>query len=832
MTQFVIDFLIQNTIWSVVTSSIVVVLALTLKRQPALVHLVCIIGLVAMLTPPLISISVPGQDWLLGNTLKGTAWSEWPNELVDFGNVDSANLQMGTSNQAAVYDKNAVVGNFYPLDGRSTQPNFEESRIAPQDSFPSVLDTYVRIFGQTEPSKILFAVWAFGSLTYLIYVTWQYVCFCRMMAVAKPARESLENETRRLSHSTCFGRCLSVKELDANVSPFVFLSVNGPQMVMPSALADQLSKDELQSLIMHELVHIKRRDPEIRFLELIVATVFWFNPSLWLIRWLLRETEELACDAVVTDSMNSKPEVYAGAFLKTIDFLSQNRVERPASLVCTVGGYRSCRRRLEAMVNHSNHAGVSPRQRIATATFAIPILFVGLQLAPVSEGTIVDATGHGKSMETGLSAPTQFEMVISDQDELLTTTDMKVMKELSEVKETPNLVFHCRPADLEDNELNKVIKINQEKFDQCQQLLKMKYRGKVHIFLYRDVEDLQKMTGVSAAAFSTGTVSVHQTVDFHSVHELVHIFALQFPKDEDEVTDMFAVEGLATILAKTDENIPIHSWAAIYQSASRIPSLVELRRSWPNGVLPGVHPYHIAGSFVGYLIDEYGIEKVKRWYVHSTEAHMEFGKTFRRLERDWLAWLKRQTVESEHRKHIWEKLGLIPKTYSTAEAGKQIKIFDGQSLDQWQTDEPGQWKVERGVMIGRDDNNWTYINTRRKYPDNIGVRFKFRLLKGKAVTVRLNCTEDSSNHVNLATWATYVSATDGGYVGLPNLKLNTGEWNEVVVVNDEGTAKFYLNDIVIGEFNDVFHQQQGTLGVGVEGGILEVKEFIAIAASE
>ena len=422
------------------------------------------------------------------------------------------------------------------------------------------------------------------------------------------------------------------------------------------------------------------------------------------------------------------------------------------------------------------------------------------------------------------------EELTSVDDQELTAVDQNVMKHLTGVKETPNIVFHYRPEDLDSEELAEVVKLNLNRFDECKKLLQMEFKGQAHIFLYRDVNDLQKTTGVGAVAFATGTVSIHQAVDFNSVHELTHIFAMQFPSNEDAVTDGFACEGLATILAKFDEEIPIHTWAAVYQSKSRLPNLIDLRRSWPGGAADGVHPYHVAGSFVGYLIQEFGIEKVKRWYVQSTEAHMEFGKPFRRLERDWLAWLKEQTVQPEHQKHILAKLGVIPERYSSAKADK---VFDGESLAGLQTDDEANWKAENGILIGRDDNSWTTVFSQREFPVNVGVRVKFRLVEGKAVSIQVNRNNDNGNHVNLATWATYMSWQSGGYLPIESLKLKPGEWNEVVLVNDNGTGRLYVNGLVIAEHQNAFDLEKGSLGIGVEEGTIEVEEFVTFTpASE
>ncbi len=78
-------------------------------------------------------------------------------------------------------------------------------------------------------------------------------------------------------------------------------------------------------------------------------------------------------------------------------------------------------------------------------------------------------------------------------DDALTSLDRKVMGELTGVKKTAHIVFHYRPSDLSGARLAKVVKLNLEKYRDLEKLLQMKYRGRVHIFLYRDIADLQKM---------------------------------------------------------------------------------------------------------------------------------------------------------------------------------------------------------------------------------------------------------------------------------------------------------------------------------------------------
>ena len=837
MIQLMIDFLIQNSVWSIFTCSLVVGSALVIRNRPSVVHLLCVLTLIAMLIPPLFSIALPGGDWFADYRPASADSIESRLAVTERMHLQDSNLAVvepashfDANRESVPYDFQAFVPSQESIENQLTEPGASlnlqpmASNNAASNNDASLFGMFPRMPAPGSPSFLLM-IWAIGSLIYLSFMARKVIRFKRLIKRTKPAREKLQAIVKAESVRNHLRRTPVVRELDANISPFVYLSASGPQVVMPSALADQLSDDEMRSLILHELVHLKRHDPLVRFLELIVTTIFWFNPALWVIRHQLHRSEELACDAVVADRLKSKPAVYAAAFLKTVNFLAPNNDQRPPSMVCTVGGYRLCRQRLEAMISGSNRVGVSRVQAIVTAAIALPILFAGFHAAPDSSGTkdnLVIAAPITTVADLGPNSTTY------DEDQLQ-SLDLEVMKELTGVKKTPNIIFHYRPDDLDDEALARIVKINLENYSECEKLLKMKYEGVVHIFLYRNVNDLQRTTGTGAVAFSTGTVSVHQAFDFDSVHELTHIFALQFPSEEEAVSDMFVVEGLATTLPEVDEDIPIHTWAAVYQSKSRLPSLIQLRRSWPGGVLPGVHPYHVAGSFVGYLIEEFGIEKVKKWYVQSTEAHMEFGKTFPQLERDWQKWLQRREVEPEHRDHVLAKLGVIPDKFASA---KETVLFDGTSTDGLQSEDMSKWKVKDGRLIGTDVNTWSFLYTERKFPENVGLRVKFRLVEGRAISAMLNRTsEEVKSHVNLATWATYISVKDGGFIGTESLKVKPGQWNEVVLVNDNGTARFYLNDLAIAEHEGIFELSKGELGIGVEGGIIEVEEMVALEFS-
>ncbi|HZN38601.1 MAG TPA: hypothetical protein VFD82_07345 [Planctomycetota bacterium] len=410
-----------------------------------------------------------------------------------------------------------------------------------------------------------------------------------------------------------------------------------------------------------------------------------------------------------------------------------------------------------------------------------------------------------------------------DDDPRATDIDRRMMAELRGRHSTKRARLHYDPATVTDAQRDAAAADVEAGLATLERIFGQRYQGTILVFLYADCADLQKRTGTGAVAFSTGTVSLHMPHDFRGVHELTHLFAMQFPKSEDAVSDLFVVEGLATMLAEGDQNVPIHAWAATYLQCGRLPDLLELRRTFPQGAGKGVHPYHVAGSFVGFLIDRFGMAKVKSWYVNSTEAQHWFGKPVRTLEREWRAWLADQKVADAHRAHVLQKLGLAQRTLPEAlRDGKGIDLLAGGGLAAFAADDAGKWSFASGVLRGSHDGPWTHLQSRREFGERVAVRAR---LRASGDAVKLLCNR--SAHVNeaiFAAWSTFASSGEG-FASNNECRLATGVWNDVVLVHDGGTCSVWLNGTLVLEAAHAPSREGGRVGIAVEKGTVEVSRL-------
>jgi uncharacterized protein (TIGR03435 family) len=103
-----------------------------------------------------------------------------------------------------------------------------------------------------------------------------------------------------------------------------------PTLVWPSRLDEQLSEEQVEAIVAHEVTHVRRFDNLGALVHLCAQAVFWFHPMVWWIGARLVDERERACDEEVLGG-GSERHAYAESILKTCRLV----VESP--LVCVSG---------------------------------------------------------------------------------------------------------------------------------------------------------------------------------------------------------------------------------------------------------------------------------------------------------------------------------------------------------------------------------------------------------------------------------------------------------------------------------------------------------------
>lgn len=79
-----------------------------------------------------------------------------------------------------------------------------------------------------------------------------------------------------------------------------------PIVLVPIGLLNNLSQQEVEAILLHELAHIRRRDYFVNIVQSFAETVFFFNPGVLWLSSLIRDERENCCDDLAIAVTQSK----------------------------------------------------------------------------------------------------------------------------------------------------------------------------------------------------------------------------------------------------------------------------------------------------------------------------------------------------------------------------------------------------------------------------------------------------------------------------------------------------------------------------------------------
>jgi hypothetical protein len=178
-------------------------------------------------------------------------------------------------------------------------------------------------------------------------VRWQQVS--RHVRNSSPGSEelslTLEDARRRVGLR---GR-IEVRLMEETMSPAV-CGWFRPVVLLPSALLETLSHGQLRSILIHELIHVRRADVWINGLQTLLQIAYWWHPLFWLANTRLRRLREEAVDDAVMLTLRED----SGSYAPTLIEVAKLTLRRPMASLGLVGILESrnaLRQRVERLLD-------------------------------------------------------------------------------------------------------------------------------------------------------------------------------------------------------------------------------------------------------------------------------------------------------------------------------------------------------------------------------------------------------------------------------------------------------------------------------------------------
>jgi len=106
-----------------------------------------------------------------------------------------------------------------------------------------------------------------------------------------------------------------------------------PVILLPASTLTGLTPSQIESILAHELAHIRRHDYLVNFLQSLVETLLFYHPAVWWVSRRMREERELCCDDLAV-RIAGDALIYADALCR----LEQMRGHAESLAVAASGG--------------------------------------------------------------------------------------------------------------------------------------------------------------------------------------------------------------------------------------------------------------------------------------------------------------------------------------------------------------------------------------------------------------------------------------------------------------------------------------------------------------
>jgi beta-lactamase regulating signal transducer with metallopeptidase domain len=175
-------------------------------------------------------------------------------------------------------------------------------------------------------------VWSIGVLAFAVRLIWISRHIASLKRSGEAAEAPLIEAMRRLADRMRISGPvrLVISRLADTPSVVGWLQ---PVILLPAATLLNLSFEQLEAVLAHELAHIRRHDYLVNLLQAVAETLLFYHPAIWWVSSRIRDERELCCDDLVVTVCGD-----AIGYARALTKLERLRIIAPGLALSTTGG--------------------------------------------------------------------------------------------------------------------------------------------------------------------------------------------------------------------------------------------------------------------------------------------------------------------------------------------------------------------------------------------------------------------------------------------------------------------------------------------------------------
>lgn len=225
----------------------------------------------------------------------------------------------------------------------------------------------MKVFDESGMGKIV-SYWWRGVGAKHIWICWLYFCVAALYAaLLLHGRKKLKKLTAGMEQREVCDTRVYVTNIPVTPST---IGVLRPKIVLPEVILKEYSREELETILLHEKVHIRLGHLVLYLFWDVLRVLLWINPLLSAGAKYFREDMEEICDWVTLQRSGGDAYTYGQLLLKSMRTLQAEADHfHLYAAFADDTGYETIRRRMTKI------AGYRPYKRIAaTGTIAVSAL--------------------------------------------------------------------------------------------------------------------------------------------------------------------------------------------------------------------------------------------------------------------------------------------------------------------------------------------------------------------------------------------------------------------------------------------------------------------------
>ncbi len=228
------------------------------------------------------------------------------------------------------------------------------------------------------------------------------------------------------------------------------------------------------------------------------------------------------------------------------------------------------------------------------------------------------------------------------------TSRAKLESELGSVFRSPHMEIHYASESFSDSSIAWVVLEHEFRRHQAAGRLGVLHTGVIRSYLYPSPESKRALIGPATTNIAKPwRREVHLNADRYEsslLHELAHVVAAEFGMPILGIANStLMLEGVAMAAEGVWGNRTLHEHAAAMIEFGIVESPAEILTNRGFVMKSSAVSYILAGSYMQYLMDRYGVQPVQEAYAWS-DFEGAFGRPAGQLIREWIDFLRRIQV--------------------------------------------------------------------------------------------------------------------------------------------------------------------------------------------